>query len=136
MSDDLTYRFEDQIIYIVGNGDYSLNSVYELIGEVIQEAVTLENISILYDARGATAERSNTEVRQFVSDMASHFSGRIHCLATVASSDNRYDLARLGSLYAKVKGCEVEYFHDVQSAKQWIAEKIKTPPGETSTKVG
>jgi hypothetical protein len=129
MSEDLTYRLEDQIINIVGDGDYTLNSVYELIGEVIQEVVTLNRVSILDDARGATAERSNTEIRHFVSDMASHFSGRINCLATVVSSDSRYDLARLGSLYAKVKGCEVEYFHDIQSAKQWITDKIKTPPG-------
>jgi len=130
MNNELTYRFEDEIILIKGNGDYSLNAVYELIGEVIQEAETLEKISILYDARGATAGRSNTEVRQFVSDIASHWPGRIHSLATVVSSDDRHALARLGSLYAKVKGCEVEYFRDIKAAKQWIAETIETPPGE------
>ncbi len=131
MGDELRYWYEDEIIYIKGDGDYSLNSLYELIGEVIQEAETLENISILYDGRGATAERSNAEVRQFVSDIASHWLGRIHCLATVVSSDNRYELARLGSLYAKVKGCEAQYFRDIKSAKQWIAEKNKTPPSRT-----
>jgi hypothetical protein len=127
MGDELTYRFEDQIIYIVGNGDYTLNAVYELIGEIIKEAETLGNISILYDARGATAERSNTDVRQFVSNIASHWQGRIHCIATVVSSDLRYERARLGTLFARVKGCEAEYFRDIKLAKQWITEQIKKP---------
>jgi hypothetical protein len=128
MNNELTYRFEDEIILIKGNGDYSLNAVYELIGEVMQEAETLEKISILYDAREATAGRSNTEVRQFVSDIASHWPGRIYCIATVVSSDLRYERARLGKLLARVKGCETEYFRDIKLAKRWIAEKNKKPP--------
>lgn len=128
MNDELTYSLKEQIINIVGNGDYSLNSLCELIGEVIQEAETLEKISILYDASCATAERNNTEVRQFVSDVASQWPGKIHCLATVVSSENSYNLARLGSLYGKVKVCEVECYHDIKSAEQWITEKIKILP--------
>ena len=42
MGDALTYRLEDGIIYIKGSGDYSLNSVNELIREIIQEAKTHE----------------------------------------------------------------------------------------------
>jgi hypothetical protein len=133
MGDELTYRLEDGIIYLVGNGDYSLNSAYELIGEIIQEAEALENISILYDARGATAERSTTEVRQFVSNIASHWPGRIHSIATVVSSDDRLELARLGTLFARVKGCEAEYFRDINLAKQWITEKINILPSENPT---
>ena len=133
VSDVLTYSLEDEIICIVGSGDYSLISLYELIGEVIHETETLEKISILYDARGATAEFSNTEVRQFVSDVAKHWPGRINCIATVVSSDRGYSLARLGSLYANVKGCNAEYFRDIKLAKQWITEKIHNLPGEDNT---
>jgi hypothetical protein len=133
MSDVLTYRLEEEIIYILGNANYSLNSLYELIGEVLQEAETLDKIFILYDARGVTAKYSNTEVRQFVSKIARHWPGRIDCMATVVSSDDSYNLARLGSLYARVKGCDAEYFRDIELAKQWIEEKINYLPSESNT---
>ena len=93
----------------------------------------MKNISILYDGRGATAKFSNTEVRQFVSDVARHWPGRIDCMATVVSSDDNYNRARLGSLYARVKGCDAEYFRDIELAKQWIDEKINNLPSESKT---
>lgn len=117
----LSYRYDDEMLRIVGEGDYTAQAFRDLLVAAISDPRTRPGIPTLIDVRRSEATRSTDELVAMVDFLGSKRdrSVPLRC-AVVATSDLRFGLSRMVSVYVEKYGVELRAFREVESAETWL----------------
>lgn len=117
----LCYSYDDKMLRIVGEGDYTAQDLKDLLVAAISDPRTRPGIPTLMDIRRSEATRTNDELVSIVDFLGSKRdrSVPLRC-AVVATGDLRFGLSRMVSVYVERYGVELRVFRDVESAEAWL----------------
>ena len=114
-------RFEeDQTLFIVAEGKYSLAEVQTAISAALQESKGIRDCCLHMDIRRSEAVFSSDELRSFAKFLASLPIPIAKRAAWVVSADLRFGLARMLSVFAESEGLELRVFRDTVAARSWL----------------
>jgi len=117
----LCYSYDDEMLRIVGEGDYTAQDLKDLLVAAISDPRTRPGIPTLMDIRRSEATRTTDELVSIVDFLGSKRdrSVPLRC-AVVATGDLRFGLSRMVSVYLERYGVELRVFRDVESAEAWL----------------
>jgi hypothetical protein len=116
----VSYVYDDDMLVIVGESDYTTQEVKEIFLAAISNPRTTPETLALIDIRGCEATRTRDEVIALVDFLGSkreHLPARC---AVVVASDLRFGFSRLASAHFEEYGIEVRVFRDIDLARQWL----------------
>ena len=117
----LCYGYDDEILRIVGEGDYTAQDLKDLLVAAISDPRTRPGIPTLMDIRRSEATRTTDELVSIVDFLGSKRdrSVPLRC-AVVATGDLRFGLSRMVSVYVERYGVDLRAFRDIESAELWL----------------
>jgi len=117
----LSYSYDDEMLRIVGEGNYTARDLKDLLLAAISDPRTKPGIPTLMDVRKSDATRTTDELVSVVDFLGSQRDQRVplRC-AVVTSSDLRFGLSRMASVYVERYGVELQVFRDIESAEYWL----------------
>ena len=114
-------RFEEnETLFIVAEGKYSLAEVQTAISAALQESKGIRDCCLHMDIRRSEAVFSSDELRSFAKFLASLPIPIAKRAAWVVSADLRFGLARMLSAFAENEGLELRVFRDTVAARKWL----------------
>ena len=117
----LSYSCEDDMLRIVGEGDYAAQDLKDLLAAALADPRTRPGISTLMDIRRSEAARTTDELISVVDFLGSKRDRAVplRC-AVVTTSDLRFGLSRMVSVYLEKYGVDLRVFRDIESAEFWL----------------
>ena len=117
----LSYSYEDDMLRIVGEGDYTAQDLMDLLAAALSDPRSRPGISTLMDVRRSEAARTTDELVSIVEFLGSKRDRAVplRC-AVVATSDLRFGLSRMVSVYLEKYGVDLRVFRDIESAELWL----------------
>jgi hypothetical protein len=117
----LSYSYDGDVLRIVGEGNYSVQALKDLLTAAMSDPRTRPGMSTLMDIRQSEATRTTEELVSVVDFLGSKRdrSVPLRC-AVVAAGDLRFGLSRMVSVYVEKYGVELRVFRDLESAEFWL----------------
>ena len=103
----LSYSYEDDMLRIVGEGDYTAQDLMDLLAAALSDPRSRPGISTLMDVRRSEAARTTDELVSIVDFLGS-------------TTDLRFGLSRMVSVYLEKYGVDLRVFRDIESAELWL----------------
>jgi hypothetical protein len=120
----LSYKFEDNILFLKVKGDYSEEEVIQLIKKAMNDTSIPERFPVLVDARLSEVKHKINEQEKIRKEFAEWLE-KVMCSADVVQSDLHFGLSRQLSVFEEFEGREAEAFREMEPALAWIKEKMK-----------
>lgn len=117
----LSYSYDDDMLRIVGEGDYTAQDLKDLLAAALSDPRARPGISTLMDIRRSEASRTTDELVSVVDFLGSKRDRAVplRC-AVVATSDLRFGLSRMVSVYLERYGVDLRVFRDIEPAELWL----------------
>jgi hypothetical protein len=117
----LSYSYDDDMLRIVGEGDYTAQDLKDLLVAALSDPRTTPGISTLMDIRRSEASRTTDELVSVVDFLGSKRDRTVplRC-AVVTASDLRFGLSRMVSVYLERYGVDLRVFRDIEPAEFWL----------------
>lgn len=120
----LSYRMERKTLNIQLGDDNSIKELLKLFDEAFKSPATPDRVAILIDARSSRVNWSDRDIRRIVAEL-NKWAERIVCGAVVVSTDLPFGATRQLAAYAENRGWNWEPFREIESAKEWLTEKLE-----------
>jgi hypothetical protein len=127
MDTKLIYRLQDNLLFLIAEGDYSAREFLELLKDALNDPRIRRRFGIVIDVR-------NSEIRHRIADIKSIYdelkkwNERIARIAVVVQSALHYGFTRQYSVYAEFAGQEINPFYRIEPAIDWVNEKFNSDP--------
>jgi len=117
----LSYSYDEDMLRIVGEGDYTVRDLKDLLVAALSDPRTRPGIPTLMDIRRSEAARTTEELVSLVDFLGSKRDRTVplHC-AVVATSDLRFGLSRMVSVYLERYGVDLRVFREIEAAELWL----------------
>jgi hypothetical protein len=117
----LSYSFDGEVLRIVGEGDFAVQDLREILDAALADPRTEPGTPTLMDVRRSEATRTTEELVSVVDSFGSKRdpSVPLRC-AVVTTSDLRFGLSRMVSVYLERYGVDLQVFRDIESAEAWL----------------
>ncbi len=118
----ITRSDDGVLLTVVAEGRYTLGEIKAVIEAATSDAPALRDCCLLMDIRGSEALPSAQEVRDFAEFLGDLPTNVVARSAWLVSTDVRFGLARMLSVYAGEKGITIQVFRDLDRARAWLLE--------------
>ena len=119
----LSYTIEGRIIRFTVVGQNNLEDLMTALTAAINDPQAGDQpVAVLVDARNSTANRSQEELRDVARFAATLRPRVLPPIAVVVSDTLHYGLTRMLSTLASQSGVDIQPFHDLQLAEDWLRE--------------
>jgi hypothetical protein len=117
----LSYSYDDDMLRIVAEGDYTAQDLKDLLVAALSDPRTRPGMSTLMDIRRSEAARTTDELVSVVDFLGSKRDRAVplRC-AVVTTSDLRFGLSRMVSVYLERYGVDLRVFREIEAAEYWI----------------
>jgi hypothetical protein len=127
MDTKLTYRLQDNILFLIAEGDYSAKEFLELLKEALNDPGVPRRFGIVIDARNSETSHRIADIKP-IHDELKKRNERIARIAVVVQSALHYGFTRQYSVYAESAGQEINPFYGIESAITWVNEMLNSNP--------
>jgi hypothetical protein len=123
----MPYRYsidtDARLVMVVGEGTADLAATEALMRALSVDVATRPDFDALIDVRALDfmpTFREAQEIRAILQDVRDDYQGRI---AVVVEGTVRFGVTRMVSQLIEASGIRMEAFHDMESARAWLAER-------------
>jgi len=127
MDGKLTYELQDNILYLKAKGDYSAQEFIELWKNALNDSLVPRRFGVVVDARHSKTSHRIADIKP-IHDELRKWNERIARIAVVVQSDQHFGFTRQCSVYDELDGRDVNPFYEIESAIDWVNEKLKSDP--------
>jgi len=127
MDTKLTYRLQDNILFLIAEGDYSAKEFLELLKDALNDPRIPQRFGIIIDARHSAICSQLADLK-WIHDELKKWNEQIARIAVVVQSALHFGFTRQYSVYAESEGQEINPFYRTEPAIAWINEKLNIDP--------
>lgn len=131
MDATLTYRLQDNILFLKAKHDCTVQEFFELLKIALNDPRLPLRFGIIIDARHCEFCPRIADLKQIHDELKKWYE-RIARMAVVVQSTLHFGFTRQCSVYAEFEGQEINPFYKIESAISWVNEKLNSDPEHTN----
>jgi hypothetical protein len=127
MDTKLIYRLQDNILFLIAEGNYSAREFLELLKDALNDPRVPRRFGIVMDARNYETSHRVADIKP-IYDELKKWNKRVVRIAVVVQSALYFGFTRQYSVYAESEGQEINPFYRIEPAIVWVNEKLTSDP--------